>query len=71
LQRDPTVKERAILNRTYETHYQRYSNNSDAADAFCEIGQSPVAKGLKSTEVASYAAVARVIFNLHELVTRP
>ena len=70
LQRKPTVKERKIVNLVYRNHKQRYSSKPESADAFCEIGESEVAEGMDKVEVASYAAVARILLNLHELVTR-
>jgi hypothetical protein len=70
LARAPKPEERsallAALNR-FESYYQ--SNKKDA-ETLVDQGKSPVRRGLAVRELAAYTAVASVILNLDEAVTK-
>jgi hypothetical protein len=70
LMRKPTPKELPILTGLLNKHRQRYRFDAPSADALTSEGESPVATGLPTTELAAWTNVARAILNLHETITR-
>jgi len=68
--RDATENEVVTLKEYLESEKQKYTENTDAAEAFLSIGDSPTSSTLSSPEVAAYAMVANVIYNLDESITR-
>ena len=68
--RGPAGHERDALAEYLDRQLKRYANDSDAAQKVVATGESPQPKGIEVTELAAWTAVARVILNLHETITR-
>ena len=68
--RPPTPEERKILLDSLEAHLASYRSNRKSARELVSTGQSPVPKGLDPKEVAAYTAVASLILNLDETITK-
>jgi hypothetical protein len=59
-----------ILHRTLERQLAEYRENPAAAKKVLVVGESKADATLDPVELASYAAVCRLILNLDEAVTR-
>jgi hypothetical protein len=70
LGRDPLPAEAALLQRLYQQHRQQYQADQPAARALLAVGDAPAPAGIAPAELAAWTSVARVIFNLHEMLTR-
>ncbi|MFO0953345.1 MAG: DUF1553 domain-containing protein [Isosphaeraceae bacterium] len=68
--RGPSPAELQALTRGLERYRALYSADRAAAEAFVRTGESPVAKDADPAELAAYTAVAGVILNLDETITR-
>ena len=68
--RRPTDEEEKILLDSLEAHLASYRSNRKAARKLVNTGESPVPKGLDLREVAAYTAVASLILNLDETITK-
>jgi Protein of unknown function (DUF1553)/Protein of unknown function (DUF1549)/Planctomycete cytochrome C len=51
-------------------HLSQFQTDRDAAKQLMRVGERPAAAGLDEAELAAWTSVARVIFNLHETMTR-
>lgn len=60
----------AELQRVYDSHLKHYRSNTDEAKLLTSAGLAPVEMDLDAAELAAWTSVARVIFNLHETITR-
>lgn len=70
LQRTPTVREVRVLERVLANHRDRYRDDPDGAAAVAQNGLLQATTDLDAVEVASWTAVARVLLNLGEAITR-
>jgi hypothetical protein len=70
LGREPKPQELTILSRTLEHFERQYQQDPQAADAFLKQGESPRDPRWKAEELAPYAAVASLVLNLDEAVTK-
>ncbi|MFP6692596.1 MAG: DUF1553 domain-containing protein, partial [Pirellulales bacterium] len=70
LARNPSEGELAILKAVFERHLKKYDEDADAAARLLEIGEAELPDNVDVTELAAWTAVARVILNLHETITR-
>ena len=70
MSRQPSREELAVLRRGYERRLEEFRRHQDRAKQLLEQGASPVDDRLDAAELAAYATVAGVIFNLDEFVTR-
>jgi hypothetical protein len=70
LQRPPRLEETATVLPLYHRQIAEYRGQADAANALVATGQAPVADDLDRAELAAWTHVARVLFNLHETITR-
>ena len=70
LARAPTVEERALLRSALDRHLTRYRRDTSAAKKLLAIGESLRDDRLDLAEHAAYTALASVILNLDEAVTR-
>ena len=70
LSRPPNEQELQVLVGSFESQAQRYRAAPEAATALLAVGESQCDTKLDSTELAAYAAVANLIFNLDESVTK-
>jgi len=70
LQREPRREELEILTKVADSHSADFTANPKEASAFLGVGLKPEPTDLDPVELATWTAVARVLINLHETVTR-
>ena len=70
LQRDPRVEELRVAEELLAAQLAAYREDPKAAAALIATGQSAPAVGVAPEELAAWTHVARVLLNLHELITR-
>lgn len=70
LARDPDDQESATLRALLNAQHHRYEVNRSAAEKLTKVGLAPAARGVDVVEHACWIAVARVLLNLHETITR-
>ncbi|HEU5430271.1 MAG TPA: DUF1553 domain-containing protein, partial [Thermomicrobiales bacterium] len=68
--RPPRPAELEILIKGFESHLVRYRAEPQAAVELLAAGEAPRDERLDSAELAAYAAIASVILNLDETVTK-
>jgi hypothetical protein len=68
--REPDKGEIAALVGLRERQRSRFAADRGAAEKLVRVGQSPRGKELDAVELASWTAVAQVILNLDEVITR-
>ncbi len=68
--RKPTPRELAVLRRVFEQQLARFVADPTAATKLLSVGESPRNEQLPDHELAAWAAVANVILNLDEAVTK-
>ncbi len=68
--RKPEPTEMRQLTALLKQRLAYYKKNADAAEAFLAAGASSQTRTLPSLELASYANIASLIFNLDETITR-
>ena len=66
----PQDDELAVLRRTYETQLATFKAEPDAAAALLKVGESPVPPAASMPELAAMTAVANVLLNLNETITK-
>jgi hypothetical protein len=70
LSRQPDEREISVLQALQARHLQQYQADRKAAEQALAVGQKPAPQEGDPAEIASWVSVARVILNLHELITR-
>ncbi|MEX2113385.1 MAG: DUF1553 domain-containing protein [Pirellulales bacterium] len=70
LGRVPDEREAAVLERSLARHLERFRAHPDEAEKLLAVGEAPRHKQLDACELAAYAAVANLVFNLDEAVTK-
>ena len=70
LARPPTDSERAPLRRAFDQFEDHFAIDPDEAVMYLREGDSPADPDLEPVELAAYASVASLIFNLDEAVTK-
>jgi hypothetical protein len=70
LQRLPRVEELETMIPLYRRHRAAYQADPSAAAALQTVGFAPVPADVDPAELAAWTHVARVLFNLHETITR-
>jgi hypothetical protein len=70
LQRAPEPEELKTIEQLLDTHLKVYHDKPDAAAALVKIGMTPASGSLDKAELAAWTHVARVLLNLHEMITR-
>ena len=70
LSRDVRGDESRLLQALYERHLAGYQADPKSAEDFLHVGDCPLPAHTNLSDLAAWTSVARVIFNLHELVTR-
>jgi hypothetical protein len=68
--RNPSAEENSILMAGLNYYRDLYQTDPQAAVKFLSQGEAPRDESLDSREVAAYAAVASLIFNLDETITK-
>ena len=70
LGRRPIDREIEVLSALQARHQQEFQADPKAAEQALTVGQKTAAKDADPAEAASWVSVARVILNLHEMITR-
>ncbi|MCC7375530.1 MAG: PSD1 domain-containing protein [Verrucomicrobiales bacterium] len=70
LARAPRADEEETLSALKASHAKLYEADPSAAGAFLAVGERPVPKSFSRPELAAWTSVARVLLNLHEVITR-
>lgn len=70
LGRPPTREEVAVLQDTYSRQREHFNRETEAAKAFTSVGESAVEADIPRAELAALTAVANVLLNLNETITR-
>jgi hypothetical protein len=68
--RPPTAAERDIMQKTYDRMLSEYQSDGVAASALLRIGSSAVNPAIPVAELAATAAVANVLLNTDEVITK-
>ena len=68
--RPPTDAELAIFRAAYEAERKQYAADEAAADKLLSVGESPRDTRLDKAELAAHTAVARLLMNLNEAITK-
>jgi len=70
LSRAPRPEETKLLASLYERHLAGYTAEPKSAEELLHVGALAVPEGTSAPELAAWTSIARVVFNLHETVTR-
>jgi len=70
LGRPPAPEELATLRDTHRAQLARFTSDLPAAKAFLAIGESPQPKDIPADQLAALTAIANVLLNLNESITR-
>jgi len=70
LGRKPGDDEIATLQRAHDQRLTEFKSNPKAADELLSVGESKVAEGTDRVELAAMTAVANVLLNLNESITK-
>jgi hypothetical protein len=68
--RRPTPSELQVLVRGLERYLRLYQGDGQAAQQLLQHGHSPVRPGFEQAELAAYMAVASIILNLDETISK-
>ncbi len=70
LSRQPKPRERGSLTKFLAAQRDYFKATPADATKLLKVGQSPAPAGVNEQELAAWTAVARVVLNLHETITR-
>jgi hypothetical protein len=70
LGRAPQLDEVVVLQKTYSQQLENFRQDSDAAKALLKVGESPLPEKADPAELAALTAVANVLLNLNETITK-
>lgn len=70
LGRAPQPDEVGVLHKTYAQQLANFRQDADAAKALLRVGESPVTGATDPAELAALTAVANVLLNLNETITK-
>ena len=70
LGRAPQSDEVVVLQKTYAQQLANFRQDSDAAKALLKVGESPLPESADPAELAAMTAVANVLLNLNETITK-
>jgi hypothetical protein len=70
LSRSVRRDEGKLLESLYQRHLDSYKADTKAAEELLHVGEHSLPAAIDVAELAAWTSVARVIFNLHEMVTR-
>ncbi len=71
LSRPARPEEIKLLVGMFEKHHEQYAADKAAAKQLLQVGNSPAPSDVATADLAAWTSVARIIFNLHETITRP
>ena len=64
------MREIAVLETTYQAQRTQFQKDPQAAEQFLKVGESPRPEKSDPIELASLTAVANVLLNLNETITK-
>ena len=67
---EPTSRERRILESALAEYRTEFQSDAEAAKKLIATGTTPVPVDLAPPELAAYTALANVILNLDEVITK-
>jgi hypothetical protein len=70
LSRDPQPEELALLGRLLAAQLEYYKKHPEQAEQLINTGLAKPAEEIDPVELASWTALTRTVFNLHEFITR-
>ena len=70
LQRTPTAAEADALRTLYGKHLEEFQKDPGRSAALLAVGNARPPEGIDAAELAAWTSVARVVLNLHEVITR-
>jgi hypothetical protein len=70
LGRKPKPDEIMVLQKTYEQQLRNFRQEVEAAKALLKVGESPLPEQTDTAELAAMTAVANVLLNLNETITK-
>ncbi|MBI3849216.1 MAG: DUF1553 domain-containing protein [Verrucomicrobia bacterium] len=70
LGRVPKLDEVAVLHKTYEQQLTNFKQDTKAAEDLLKVGESPLPEKADPAELAAMTAVANVLLNLNETITK-
>jgi hypothetical protein len=70
LDRAAAPEEQKALSALYQRHLREYQADRQAAGALLATGEHPAPTDVNAAELAAWTSVARVVLNLHEVITR-
>ncbi len=70
LSRAPRPEEVKILTEMYQKHLVEYQAENPAAEELLKIGAAAASADLDRAQLAATTSIARVLYNLHEAITR-
>lgn len=70
LSRPPRDDERRAVQELLDRQLAQFGQNPAAAEGLLKVGQLPAPDGINRAELAAWTSVARVVLNLHEVITR-
>jgi hypothetical protein len=70
LGRMPEPDEVAVLHKTYEQQLEEFREKPESATQLIKVGESPAPQKMDSAELAAMTAVANVLLNLNETITK-
>ena len=69
-QRQPADHELRLLQQARRQYYDEYAEDPQAAKELLSVGQSPPAADVDPQELAAYTALANVLLNLDEVMSK-
>ena len=70
LGRAPQADENSVLQKTYAQQLANFRQDCEAAKALLKVGESPLLEKVDVAELAAMTAVANVLLNLNETITK-
>ena len=68
--RKPSEREWKVLQQSLDYHRQNFSQRDDEIARLMAIGEARPTPALNSAEVAAYTAIANLVLNLDEVITK-
>lgn len=70
LGRPPQTEETALLKKTFDQQLANFQGDPKSAEALLKVGESPAPTSVDKAELAAMTAVANVLLNLNETITK-
>ena len=68
--RAATEKELGVMRGSLAYHLDHFASHATERDSYLTYGETPAAKGVDRTELAGYMAVASLLMNTDEAITK-